>query len=640
MVSGRPLLYLSLPGVAIIFGVFWYRRRYRNQSDSRNAKKQSGSINEELRSDGEARKGEQIHVERDKLTASSTTSLTLGLGTTVEAKSPNNINELIASKAVNISGTKAANSIEIKGSGSAIYSSDTTDENAVNRIFGKSAPITIVQNGKSYASGFGAGSMKQNHYHHHHYHHYQQQHKSQHKQQVQVKYFTSQQQLNCEELKSKIQNVEQKLLCSIDEDHENLSSSVELPDSLMTSNKCAFFYKNRTADYQNSDKTAIVVKASNTPKVSPKNSFPECKYVKEKVDEEHDCDLVDGRPQRKQQEHLNDPPAMTDNQSDDNEEAGDCDKGNLPSGQQKQESEEQKESQVIAQNQSKSAAELIVLNKEEQDGKYDGSDKEAASETKHHNKEMNMKKEAYNDVQVTNILNEVDNLHHEGGELDEVDSNREADAISPCLSLCSGDSGKGSSLPRPEAVAGIIRTSVAENAASTARNSSVAGEKGAALKRDCETAKGLGVSDITSADDALSQPCTSKSALGCNADMSIGSLSGVSAMGVNTHEFYIPKYLVSYLVGKKRVFLNEIKQRANVFMKIRQISPESCVSICTIQGTSECIGLALALIRQRMPFKKYPELSLERIQTVQPNSSFPLTSESIVNLRVSIKSLQ
>jgi len=35
MVSGRPLLYLSLPGVAFILGVFWFRRRNKNRVDNK-----------------------------------------------------------------------------------------------------------------------------------------------------------------------------------------------------------------------------------------------------------------------------------------------------------------------------------------------------------------------------------------------------------------------------------------------------------------------------------------------------------------------------------------------------------------------------------------------------------------------------
>ncbi|XP_041452151.1 uncharacterized protein LOC111074373 isoform X2 [Drosophila obscura] len=49
MVSGRPLLYLSLPGVAFILGVFWFRRRNKNRLDKpddedNNAKESSGGV--------------------------------------------------------------------------------------------------------------------------------------------------------------------------------------------------------------------------------------------------------------------------------------------------------------------------------------------------------------------------------------------------------------------------------------------------------------------------------------------------------------------------------------------------------------------------------------------------------------------
>ncbi|XP_016983421.1 A-kinase anchor protein 1, mitochondrial [Drosophila rhopaloa] len=170
MVSGRPLLYLSLPGVAFILGVFWFRRRNKNRLDKPDDEDTSAIGKDSIEPTVQARKANGV-VQNGKL-----------------PQQP-------VSKSMNINGTLANGN----GSGSGSNSGSGSDEkdSPTTMLYGKSAPIKIQSNGRT-SNG------------------------------------KHQQQIDSEMLKSKIQDAEHKKLCSIDEDFENLSSPRDLPDSVNT----------------------------------------------------------------------------------------------------------------------------------------------------------------------------------------------------------------------------------------------------------------------------------------------------------------------------------------------------------------------------------------------------------------------
>ncbi|XP_016961725.1 A-kinase anchor protein 1, mitochondrial [Drosophila biarmipes] len=175
MVSGRPLLYLSLPGVAFILGVFWFRRRNKNRLDKPDDEDTSAIKDSSMESTVQARKANGV-LQNGKL-----------------PQQP-------ASKSMNINGTIAnGNGAGSGGGGSNSGSGSGSDEkdSPTTILYGKSAPIKIQSNGRS-SNG------------------------------------KHQQQIDSEMLKSKIQDAEHKKLCSIDEDFENLSSPRDLPDSVNT----------------------------------------------------------------------------------------------------------------------------------------------------------------------------------------------------------------------------------------------------------------------------------------------------------------------------------------------------------------------------------------------------------------------
>ncbi|XP_016993344.2 A-kinase anchor protein 1, mitochondrial [Drosophila takahashii] len=173
MVSGRPLLYLSLPGVAFILGVFWFRRRNKNRLDKPDDEDTSAVKDSSIEPTVQARKANGV-LQNGKL-----------------PQQP-------ASKSMNINGTIANGSGSGSGSGGSNSGSGSDEKDSpTTMLYGKSAPIKIQSNGRS-SNG------------------------------------KHQQQIDSEMLKSKIQDAEHKKLCSIDEDFENLSSPRDLPDSVNT----------------------------------------------------------------------------------------------------------------------------------------------------------------------------------------------------------------------------------------------------------------------------------------------------------------------------------------------------------------------------------------------------------------------
>ncbi|XP_030382079.1 A-kinase anchor protein 1, mitochondrial [Scaptodrosophila lebanonensis] len=218
MVSGRPLLYLSLPSVAVILGLFWFRRRNKNRNDDEAATaKIAGSSGSKEVEEPAIQKCKTNGVQQQQKQPQQQQNGKLPTGQ--------------ASKSMNINGNVP------NGDG---------NESPNAMLFGKSAPIKIQSNGR-------ASSGKH------------------------------QQQIDSEMLKSKIQDAENKILCSIDEDFENLSSPRDLPDSV--NNRISIH--NRKAISKTEE--PVVIKATRTPKISPENSFFESMYTKE-CEQNNNCE--------------------------------------------------------------------------------------------------------------------------------------------------------------------------------------------------------------------------------------------------------------------------------------------------------------------------------------------------------------
>jgi len=439
MVSGRPLLYLSLPGVAFILGVFWFRRRNKNRvdkndDDATNAVANGKPVNKEAAEPAIGQRkvnGVQSSLSNGKL--------------------PTGHGNGSATKSMNISGS---------GGGDA----DNDKESPNSMLYGKSAPITIQSNGRASPG-------------------------------------KHQQQIDSEMLKSKIQDAEHKKLCSIDEDFENLSSPRDLPDSV--NNRVSFY--NRKCNQKAEE--PVVIKATRTPKISPENSFLESKYTKQQ-----ECE-----------------------QNNNCEPKKDETKSAISDSVLGSESQTQKQIQI----QSTVAA------------------VDQVKQTEEHN--------SVSVDQTTIVSKDVSDVDADA-DADVANGNqkRNVDAASPSLSICSvqsGDSGKGSSLPRSEATTRVK----------------------------------------------------------------------------TTYEFYFPNSLIGQLYGRKRSFINQIKAKtlANVGLSKTRASTGK-LRICTIEGTESEIDAALAMIRQRLPARRYPNFTMQRIHYALPQTIVPLSTESLYNLQVSL----
>ncbi|XP_055910154.1 A-kinase anchor protein 1, mitochondrial [Eupeodes corollae] len=110
------------------------------------------------------------------------------------------------------------------------------DDNPATKMFGKSAPIKIKQNNNRPSP-------------------------------------SKQLPIDSEVLSTKIQVAENQILRSIDEDYENLSSPVDLPDSVHR--RVPFYVRGNSRTKEE----PVVIKASASPKISPENSFLESKYT-------------------------------------------------------------------------------------------------------------------------------------------------------------------------------------------------------------------------------------------------------------------------------------------------------------------------------------------------------------------------
>ncbi|EDW05516.1 A-kinase anchor protein 1, mitochondrial [Drosophila mojavensis] len=486
MVSGRPLLYLSLPGVAFILGVFWFRRRNKNRidkndDDANGAAANGKPIKEAIEPGTQRKTANGIQSQNGKLPAGNGNGAVPGTG---------------ASKSMSIS----------VGNGSVLNNGEYDKESPNTMLYGKSAPITIQSNGRA-----SPGKHQQ-------------------------------QQIDSEMLKSKIQDAEHKKLCSIDEDFENLSSPRDLPDSI-SKNRVSFYNRNTSQKKEE----PVVIKATRTPKISPENSFLESKYTKE-CEQNNNCEP--------------------------NPTAADADKIK------KQQLEEVKEQKEVKENPVAAVEQPIEPVKKTQlqstaEAQIKQTEEEQTIVAKH--VDLNENSTAASTVAATEVATEVvaEVATEAAAAAGAADSDalddaangnqkRNVDAASPSLSICSvqsGDSGKGSSLPRSEATSRVK----------------------------------------------------------------------------SSYRFFFPNSLIGQLYGRKRTFINKIKSKtlANVSLSKNRYSSGK-LRICTIEGTDSEIDAALAMIRQRLPSRRYPNFTMQRIHYALPQSIVPLSTESLHSLQLNL----
>lgn len=94
-----------------------------------------------------------------------------------------------------------------------------------------------------------------------------------------------------------------------------------------------------------------------------------------------------------------------------------------------------------------------------------------------------------------------------------------------------------------------------------------------------------------------------------------------------TYEFGIPQNLVGKLIGRHGCFLQSIRMKADVHIGVKRYPAWKDQKICVIEGSSEGINIALELIRQKFPEKKYPQVTLEQILPLKIPEQVPWVTE-------------
>uniref|UniRef100_A0A0K8TRY6 Putative a kinase anchor protein n=1 Tax=Tabanus bromius TaxID=304241 RepID=A0A0K8TRY6_TABBR len=93
------------------------------------------------------------------------------------------------------------------------------------------------------------------------------------------------------------------------------------------------------------------------------------------------------------------------------------------------------------------------------------------------------------------------------------------------------------------------------------------------------------------------------------------------------YEFLLPNSLVGLLSGHKSSHIKDIKARTGIAITIKKHPMSNKIKICALKGNQNDINAALSLIRERLPEKRYPNLTLQRVHFATPQSIVPLSPQ-------------
>lgn len=96
-----------------------------------------------------------------------------------------------------------------------------------------------------------------------------------------------------------------------------------------------------------------------------------------------------------------------------------------------------------------------------------------------------------------------------------------------------------------------------------------------------------------------------------------------------TYEFAIPEDYVGALIGYRGSTISVIKEKTGANVVVRRLKGQSVV---TVEGTQSEVDAALKMIAVRMPEKKYPYMSLERIFVTPGNKVVPPFNASTLHV--------
>lgn len=92
----------------------------------------------------------------------------------------------------------------------------------------------------------------------------------------------------------------------------------------------------------------------------------------------------------------------------------------------------------------------------------------------------------------------------------------------------------------------------------------------------------------------------------------------------SVYDFVVPVHVVHHLIGTKGRYVNQLKAKTGVNMVVKKHPTAGKLRICTMEGTQKEIDAALHMIRQKLPEKRYPQVTLERVFFLAPHAVIPL----------------
>lgn len=103
-----------------------------------------------------------------------------------------------------------------------------------------------------------------------------------------------------------------------------------------------------------------------------------------------------------------------------------------------------------------------------------------------------------------------------------------------------------------------------------------------------------------------------------------------------SYEFLLPTYLINRMLGRKANFIQIIKSKTGVNVLIKRNPNTHKTKICSLKGTQPDIDNALALIRLKFPEKRFPVLTLQRVDVGQIEKvlSLPLLDTTCIHLQL------
>uniref|UniRef100_A0A336KDN8 CSON006628 protein n=1 Tax=Culicoides sonorensis TaxID=179676 RepID=A0A336KDN8_CULSO len=90
------------------------------------------------------------------------------------------------------------------------------------------------------------------------------------------------------------------------------------------------------------------------------------------------------------------------------------------------------------------------------------------------------------------------------------------------------------------------------------------------------------------------------------------------------YEFVVPVHAVPQLIGRKGNYVNQLKNKTGVNMIVKKHPTTHKQKICSLEGTQKEIDAALKMIRIKLPEKRFPTVTLQRVFFTHPNSVIPL----------------